>query len=90
MDVLWDPGKAWINLKKHGIHFSDAEFVLSDPYAISSEDEEAEGEQRHVAIGKDARGHILIVVYTYRGENIRLISARPATRKERREYESGI
>jgi uncharacterized DUF497 family protein len=50
----------------------------------------AEGEQRHISIGLGAMGQILVVVYTYRGDDIRLISARPAARRERQEYEEGI
>ena len=86
--IEWDEAK--VNLKKHGIHFPDAEAVLFDPNAISFEDEDAEGEQRNVAMGLDHLGRVLVVVYTYRGENIRLISARRATQNERRAYESGI
>jgi uncharacterized protein len=90
MEIEWDPNKATSNLKKHGIRFSDAEMVLSDPTALSLEDEEAEGEQRFIAIGLDHLWRLLVVVYTYRGNNIRLISARPATGPERRKYENGI
>jgi uncharacterized protein len=90
MEIEWDPNKATSNLKKHGIRFSDAEMVLSDPNALSLEDEEAEGEQRFIAIGLDHLWRLLVIVYTYRGNNIRLISARPATGPERRKYENGI
>ena len=90
MDVIWDPAKAKANLQKHGVHFSDAEAVLFDPLALSMEDEDAEGEDRFIAMGQDAVGRILVVVYTYRGNAIRLISARPATRKEINDYEKGI
>ena len=90
MDVLWDPEKARMNLKKHGVRFSDAETVLFDPNALTREDMESEGEQRFVAVGMDALGHILVVVYTYRGEDVRLISARSATKIERMQYEEGI
>jgi len=90
MRAYWDPDKAKANLEKHGIRFSDAELVLYDPYAVTVEDSGAQGEQRHISIGLDAVGRILVVVYTDRGENIRLISARPATRRERRQYEEGI
>jgi uncharacterized protein len=90
MEIEWDPNKATSNLKKHGIRFSDAEMVLSDPNALSLEDEEAEGEQRFIAIGLDHLWSLLVVVYTYRGNDIRLISARPATGPERRKYENGI
>ena len=57
---------------------------------MTKEDEEAEGEQRFVSIGMGVITRIIVVVYTYRGENIRIISARKATRKERRAYEEGI
>ncbi len=90
MEVEWNPAKAASNLQKHGIHFSDAEAVLFDPNAISFEDESAKREQRFVAVGLDHLGRVLVVIYTYRDNNIRLISARPATRRERHSYESGI
>ena len=90
MDVEWDPDKAKVNLGKHGVHFADAELVLFDPNALTLEDPRIVGEQRFVTIGSDATGRILVVVYTYRGENIRMISARAATKKERRNYEEGI
>jgi len=90
MRVVWDPGKARTNLRKHGVRFSDAEGVLFDPNALTVEDPTAEGEQRLVTIGTDPLGRILVVVYMYRGEDLRLISARRATRKERQQYEAGI
>lgn len=90
MDVVWDPEKARENLKKHGVRFSDAETVLFDPNALTREDMESEGEQRFVTVGMDTLGHIIVVVYTYRGEDIRLISARFATKRERMQYEEGI
>ena len=90
MDVIWDPAKAEANLRKHGVHFSDAEAVLFDPLALSMEDEDAEGEDRYIAMGQDTVGRVLVVVYTYRGDAIRLISARPATRKEIKVYEKRI
>jgi uncharacterized DUF497 family protein len=88
--VVWDPVKAKANLKKHGIRFSDAEAVLYDPLALSMEDIDSEGESRYVTIGRDAVGRVLVVVYTYREDNIRLISARTASRKEIKVYEKGI
>lgn len=90
MEITWDPNKAKINSQKHGIQFSDAESVLFDPYAATVEDTSSKGEQRHVTVGMDALGRILVVVFTYRGNGIRLISARHATKKERRCYETGI
>ncbi len=90
MDVRWDPAKAKANYKKHVVRFSDAEMVLYDPMALSFENDDTVGEQRFVSIGRDVVGSILVVVYTYREETIRLISARRATRKEIRIYEKGI
>jgi len=57
---------------------------------ISFEDQSAQGEQRFIIMGMDHLRRLLVVVYTYRGDSIRLISARPATAKERHEYETGI
>lgn len=77
-------------MRKHGIRFADAEGILFDPNALTEEDEHMEGERRFVSIGLDPVGRVLVVVYTFRGEDIRLISARRATRRERRAYEAGI
>ena len=90
MTIIWDPAKAEANVRKHGIRFADAEGVLFDPNALTEEDEHLEDEQRFVSIGLDPVGRLLVVVYTFRGEDIRLISARRATRQERRAYEAGI
>ncbi len=90
MTIIWDPAKAEANVRKHGIRFADAEGVLFDPNALTEEDEHMEGERRFVSIGLDPVGRLLVVVYTFRGEDIRLISARRATRQERRAYEAGI
>jgi len=58
--------------------------------ALTIEDETTESEQRFVSVGADALNRVVVVVYTYRGEDIRLISARRATRRERKAYEEGI
>jgi hypothetical protein len=73
LDVLWDPDKARVNLKKQGVRFSDAETVLFDPNALTREDMESEGEQRFVTVGIDTLGRIPAIVYAYRGEDIRVI-----------------
>jgi len=88
MAAIWDPGKAKQNLEKHGVHFAQAIPVLDeDPYAITITDLESDPQEvRYVTIGADAQGRVLVVVYTYRGEDIRLISARPATPREREQY----
>ena len=90
MEVVWDPEKARSNQKKHGVRFSDAEMVLFDSNALTREDTTSEGEQRFVTVGMDSLSRIFVVVYTYRGEDIRLISARPATSREKKQYEEGI
>jgi len=64
--------------------------VLFDPNALTQEDLDVKNEQRFVSIGVDAIGRVLVIVYTYRGEDIRLISARSATKRERERYEKGI
>lgn len=86
MDYQWDPNKAKANYQKHGIYFSDAVSVFSDDWAIRIKDEYS-GEQRFVILGRDAFDRILVVVYTWRGKQIRIISARKATRREIRQYE---
>ncbi len=90
MDITWDPNKAEINFKKHGIRFSDAEMVLYDSFAMTIEEQIVANEIRYVTIGTDAVGRILAVVYSHRSDTIRFISARKATRKERTQYEEGI
>ena len=90
MKVTWDPAKAETNFRKHKVRFSDAELVFFDPMALTIEDESAEAEQRFISIGTDASNRIVVVVYTYPRTDIRLISARRATRREREAYEEGI
>ena len=80
------PEKAEKNLRKHGIRLAQAVVVLDDPYAVTVIDHESDpGEERLVTF---AHGRVLVVVYTHRGEDIRLISARHATPLERRDYEA--
>lgn len=86
MAAQWDSAKARANLRKHGIHFADAVTALEDERAISVHDESDE-EERSVTIGMDSLVRILVVVYTWRGEQIRLISARQATPRESRQYQ---
>jgi uncharacterized protein len=88
MRFRYDPAKATANLKKHGVSFADAEGVFQDPLAVTQEDPDAQGERRFVAIGLGSAAELLVVVYAMRGEEVRLISARRATRKERITYES--
>ena len=88
MRYQWDRNKALTNLNKHGIDFADAVSVFSDELAISIFDPRF-AEERFIIIGMDAFSRILVVVYTLRDDEIRLISARKATRNERRQYEEG-
>lgn len=90
MYINWDLKKAEINFKKHKIRFSDAETVLYDPFAMTLEEQDISGEPRFVTVGSDANGRIIVVVYSYRTDSIRLISARKATPTERKQYEKGI
>ena len=86
MNVVWNIKKATANIRNHGIEFSHAATVLDDPMAVTVEDKRHE-EERFVTIGSDLLGRVLVVVYAYSGkEEIRLISARKATPKERRIY----
>jgi len=83
----WDPAKARANFTKHGVRFADAVTALEDDSALTIRDLSSEDEERWVTMGLDASGRLLVVVYTWRGERVRLISARQATRHERRQYE---
>ncbi len=84
--VEWDPAKARQNVRKHGVSFADVVTALEDERALTERDVSLE-EERWVTMGMDGVGRVLVVVYTWRGENPRLISARNATRRERRVYE---
>jgi hypothetical protein len=86
MTYQWDPNKAKSNQKKHGVRFADAVSVFEDENAITIEDER-ETESRFITIGRDILLRILVVVYTFRGHIIRIISARKATVRERKNYE---
>jgi uncharacterized protein len=88
VDFEWDRAKAASNFAKHGIHFADAVAVLEDVLALTMRDvQDDESEERWISLGMDTLGRILVVVYTWRGQAIRVISARPATSRERRQYE---
>ncbi len=87
MESEWDPAKARANFTKRGVRFVDAVTALEDDSALTIRDLSSEGEERWVTMGLDASGRLLVVVYTWRGERVRLISARQATPHERRQYE---
>lgn len=82
----WDATKAKGNLQRHGIDFADAATSFEDPHAVTIADPDATGEVRIVTIAMDANHRILVTVYTYRDDTIRLISSRKASAGERRRY----
>ena len=84
----WDEDKAKQNLKKHNVSFFEAATVFNDPLSLTVNDPlHSTQEERFIDIGQSSQGRILVVVYTERSNNIRIISARLATRNERRAYE---
>ncbi len=90
MESNFDPKKNAINLRKHGVSLTEGDGVLHDPFALTIEDDSTRGEQRFVSIGMNAFGRLMVVVFTYEGEDTRLISVRHAEPKERRLYEKGV
>ena len=83
----WDAHKARANLRKHGVDFAGAVAVFEDEQAVTIRDDvSAVDEQRYLSVGRDVRGRILVVAYTWRSSRIRLFSARRATASERRQY----
>jgi uncharacterized protein len=90
MEFEWDPEKAAANLAKHGVAFPEAATVFGDPLAITySDPDHSDDEDRFLTFGHSSEGHLLVVSHTDRGERTRIISARRATRKERKLYEEG-
>ncbi len=86
MAIEWDRRKAASNLQKHGVDFADAVTALEDERALTVQDPLSSGETRFITIGIDGMGRVLTVVYTWRGDNVRLISAPQATRREQGQY----
>ncbi len=86
MKFEWDPDKAKENKRVHVIDLAVAVDVFDDENAITIEDPDAEGEQRFKSLGLDGLGRLLVVVYTYRGEKIRLISAWKASSRQEEQY----
>ena len=88
MDFEWDPRKAARKLRKHGVSFLEAATALGDPLSVTIADpDHSADEERHVLLGVTHRGRLVVVVHTDRADRIRIISARLATRSERRAYE---
>ncbi len=90
MEVEWDEDKAASNERKHGVSFTEAQTVFGDPLSLTGYDpDHSEEEDRYITMGTSVENRLLVVSHTDRGDKIRIISAREATRKERRDYEDG-
>jgi len=88
MAIEWDPEKARLNPSNHeGVTFEEAKAVLLDPYALTREDMDVEGEHRFVTLGMGSKGRVLLSVWTLRDDRIRIISAWKANQIQRRRYE---
>lgn len=88
MTFEWDAEKAAANAQKHGVRFEEAATAFADPLSITIPDpEHSVGEERYILIGRSLVSRLLVVVHLERGVSVRLISARLATRRERRDYE---
>ena len=90
MKCEWDVAKALRNRLKHGVSFADAVTVLADEQALTVEDTVLNDEARFVTLGLDAHSRLLVVVFTHRGDLVRIISARKAGKAELKVYEKGI
>ena len=90
MRFEWDPLKAEVNLREHGVSFAEAVTVLEDDFALTREDAATVDEPRFVTLGLSNLAHLLVVVYTYKEPDaIRLISTWKANRRQRKAYEKG-
>lgn len=90
MKIEWDPKKAKLNLKRHGVAFEEAATALIDPMSVTGADpDHSDYEERYITFGLSERNRILVVSHTEEGETIRLISARKAIKGERKLYEEG-
>ena len=89
MDFEWNPEKEKANIAKHGVSFSEAMTVFGDPLELTIADpDHSEAEFRFISIGLSSADQLLVVSYTERGDRTRIISARPVTARERKQYES--
>ena len=90
LNFEWDEEKAEANVKKHRVSFDKATTVFIDPFSVIIPDpDHSVDEQRYIGLGSSDKGRILVVVYTERGSNVRIISCRKATSSERKLYEEG-
>ena len=88
MNFEWDPSKARQNRRRHRVSFQEAASVFGDPLAITYPDpDHSMAEERFITVGLSSAGRILIVAHADRNENIRIISARKTTQREREQYE---
>ena len=88
MRFEWDGKKAKRNLKRHGVSFDEAVTVFYDPLSATFDDpDHSVGEYRFITIGLSSRDRLIVVSHTERGENLRIINARPATPHERKRHE---
>jgi uncharacterized protein len=88
MEFEWNEDKARVNLLKHGISFEEARLVFDDPFFVDFHDpDHSDDEERYIIIGESRPNRLLVVSYTERGNKVRLISAREATRNEKETYE---
>ena len=87
LEFEWNARKAALNLRQHGISFKEAATAFADPRSLTVQDlEHSLAEDRFVLLGSSYRGRLLVVVHTERGDNLWIISARKATKRERRQY----
>ena len=90
MNFEWDRMKAASNAEKHGVTFEEASTAFGDVLSFTIVDpDHSEDEDRYLLLGESYRGRLLVVMHTDRGNSVRLISARLASRSERRAYEQG-
>ena len=88
LDFQWDENKARTNLEKHGVSFEEATTVFADPLSLTIPDPaHSQAERRLIVLGRSFQRILLVVVHTERGDTIRIISARRASRRERKTYE---
>ena len=90
MHFEWDLRKAEANLEKHGVTFHEAATAFGDPLALTYPDpDHSVGEERFLTFGVSSAGRLLVVAHVDRPKGLRIVSARPSTRRERKVYENG-
>ena len=89
MEFEWDEDKAEANEQKHSVSFTEAQTVFGDPLALTGYDPDHSEEERYITMGTSIDQRLLVISHTDRGDRVRIISARLASRRERRDYEDG-